>query len=372
MEHVKEVALRFAEEKDREAVGKHLVSADASVIEAMAALNRLSGDTMTLFAVDGEGRLIGSLTDGDVRRALIGGDSTESRVAEICNRNCVTLDADTPAGNTVSIARERNITLLPVVRQGYIIRLIDLRKRKGHVPAAAVLMAGGAGERLRPLTNSRPKPLLEVGGKAIIEYNISLLRSYGIEDIFVTVNYLKEQIESYVKDLEIREGIRGIRCVAEPEKLGTMGSVTLIPHISAPNLIVMNSDLLTDIDLEAMYLKHLETEADITMAVVPYTVSVPFAIVGHEGDRVTGIVEKPTYTHYANAGIYMMRRDAALELPKRRYLDAPDVIEDFIRGGKRVSQFIIRGQWTDIGSPDDYRHACDLMASRNADISGRQ
>ena len=122
----------------------------------------------------------------------------------------------------------------------------------------------------------------------------------------------------------------------------------------------MNSDLLTDLDLEAMYLKHIDTEAWLTMAVIPYTVSVPFAIIEHTGDRVEGLTEKPTYNYFANAGIYMLRREIAQSLPKGQFMDATDLVGSLLREGRRVSLFNLEGRWLDIGSPDDYRHACEL------------
>lgn len=339
---------------------RYLISADAGVVEALNALNSLSGDAMTLFVTDAQGRLTGSVTDGDIRRALIAGYSLDGRIGDIAKRDFKRLEEGKWDARTISAAREAGITLLPMVNEGRLVRLVDLRRMRGWLPAAGVLMAGGRGERLRPLTLDTPKPLLEVGGRPIIEHNIELMQSYGVEDIYITVNYLKERIMEYIGTRDEGQGTR-IQCVEEPRSLGTMGSLSLIEDITAPNIIVMNADLLTDINLEALWLKHLETEADLTVAVTPYTVSIPFAIMEHEGDRVTGLTEKPTYNYYANAGIYIMRREVKESLPKGRYLDAPDMIENIIQGGARVSQYVVEGRWIDIGSPDDYRHACELM-----------
>lgn len=336
-------------------IKKHLIGSEARIVEALDALNRLSGECMTLFVTDREGRVSGSVTDGDIRRALIGGRSLDDEVSLVCRSDFRSIDVEKGDYSVIAEARKAGVQLLPVLRDGFPVKFIDLRHARGWVSAAAVLMAGGAGERLRPLTLKTPKPLLHVGGRPIIDYNIELLREYGVDDIYVTVNYLKEQImEHFAPD-------RGVACVEETEKLGTMGSLSLIEDIHAPNIIVMNSDLLTDINLEAMWLKHLDTEAWMTVAVTPYTVSVPFAIMEHEGDRVTGLSEKPTYNYYANAGIYMLRAEVMEYLEKGKYLDAPDLIERLLGEGKRVSQYIVEGRWIDIGSPDDYRHACELM-----------
>lgn len=342
-------------------MNRYLISEDASVVEALNALNGLSGDAMTLFVTDADGRLTGSVTDGDIRRALIAGYSLDGQIGGISKRDFKRLEEGKWDARTISGAREAGITLLPMVCDGRLVRLIDLRRMRGWLPAAGVLMAGGRGERLRPLTLDTPKPLLEVGGRPIIDHNIALMQSYGIEDIYITVNYLKEKIVEYVGARYGGHGA-GIRCVEEPKRLGTMGSLSLIEGINAPNIIVMNSDLLTDVNLEALWLKHIETEADLTVAVTPYTVSIPFAIMEHAGDRVTGLTEKPTYNYYANAGIYIIRRDVKEALVPGRYLDAPDLIENIIKEGGRVSQYVMEGRWIDIGSPDDYRHACELMS----------
>lgn len=337
----------------------HLIRPEATIVEALEALNRLSGETMTLFVADSDLRLKGSLTDGDVRRALLSCHTLAATVGDICNKDCLRIREGDYETAVMQEARRKGVTLLPVVKEGIIISTIDLRSQRGLIPADGVLMAGGRGERLRPLTEKTPKPLLPVGGRPIIDLNVELMRDFGIRNIYVTVNYLKEQLKDHFGNTR-KEG-REVICVEEPVKLGTIGSLSLIEGFASPHIVVMNSDLLTDINLEEMYLKHVATEAFLTMAVVPYVVSVPYAIVEHEGDRVDGLTEKPTYNYYANAGIYMMRREVAESLPKGRHMDAPDLIESLLREERRVSQFKIEGRWIDIGSPDDYRHACEIM-----------
>lgn len=337
---------------------RHLIEGDKTIVEALEALNRISGETMTLFVKDGEGHLVGSLTDGDIRRAILAGRPLTERIDGVCRRDCLVISEEQNASSVIAGARERNIALLPVVdARGIIVSLIDLSRQRGLLPADGVLMAGGRGERLRPLTEKTPKPLLPVGGRPIIDYNVDLLRQFGISDIFVTVNYRKEMLIDHFSASPAGE----IRCVEEPRPLGTIGSLSLIEGLQHPHIVVMNADLLTDINLEAMYLKHIETEAWLTMAAVPYTVSVPYAIVDHDGDRIKGFVEKPTYNYYANSGVYMLRREALEFLTPGRRMDATDLIDILLLKGKRVSMYNIEGRWIDIGSPDDYRHACEVM-----------
>ena len=341
---------------------KHLIDSGASLRDAFGRLNSLSGGNLTLFVVDAEERLVGSLTDGDLRRAIIAGRTLETDVADVCRRPCMSLSDGADRLCAVSEARSRGVTLLPLTdSEGRITQFLDLRTLKAVLPIDAVLMAGGRGERLRPLTLDCPKPLLNVGGRPIIDYNIDELRANGVDNIFVTVNYLKEQIIEHFSDPRF-EGC--VRCVSEPRRLGTMGSLSLIPdeEFRHDNILVMNSDLLTTIDFQRLYLHHARSGAALTVAATPYTVSIPFAILRTEGSRVTGLTEKPTYNYFANAGVYIMRRDVARSIPHGEYLDAPDLIERLIDEGRPVEYFPIDGSWIDIGSPDDFRYANELMS----------
>lgn len=332
---------------------KHLISTNSTLREALAALNALSGDAMTLLAVDTDGRLQGTLTDGDVRRALLAGLSLDDAVEAAMHRNFRSLGSDMTAAELRS-ARSLGIRLLPVVNaDGRVSRIIDLSRQINRLPLRAMLMAGGRGERLRPLTDTVPKPLLEVGGRPIIDRNIDALRRVGVEDITVSVRYLAEQIEAHF------EGT-GVRCVRETEPLGTIGACSMLPADGPATTLLMNSDLLTNISLEDFYLHHEEQGNDITIATISHTVSIPFAILTTDGDRVTGIEEKPTYTHYANGGIYLIR-SAMLSSLKRERLDAPDFIAGAISQGAKVGHFPISGFWLDIGTPADFRQACELM-----------
>ncbi|MDE5870917.1 MAG: NTP transferase domain-containing protein [Muribaculaceae bacterium] len=343
---------------------RHIISGDASIRETLVALNELSGDSMTLFAVDSDAHLIGSVTDGDIRRALIAGHTTEDKARDIAFRNYISLASGSSPYDryyTVAKAREKRINLLPITEDGILTDIIDLRKMKSAIPADTVLMAGGRGERLRPLTLDTPKPLLKVGGKPIIDYNVESLLRYGVKDIYVTVNYLKEQIIDHFDDPKWRGRVH---CIEEPCRLGTMGSVALIDTLRHDYVIVMNSDLLTDIDFERLWRHHVDAGAVLTVATVPYTVSVPFAILKTDGDMVTGLEEKPTFNHFANAGVYIIDRNVLSDIKRGEYLDAPDFVESLIASGLKVSHFAIEGTWIDIGSPDDFRYANEVTSRR--------
>ncbi len=338
---------------------RHAVTCDTPMRECLVALNRLSGETMTLFVVDAEGRMAGTMTDGDIRRALIGGAAVTDTAERLMHREFMALRPDDTPYLKIAEARRRGIALLPQVdSEGFVEDIIDMRRQRSVLPVDAVLMAGGRGERLRPLTLAKPKPLLEVGGKPIIDYNVEELLANGISNIRVTVNYLKEQLTEHFAHPRF-EGC--VKCVEEPRRLGTMGSLSLVDDLANDFVLVMNSDILTTLDFEKLYLAHLSSGADLTMAVVPYTVSVPFSIIRTEGDFVTGLTEKPTYNYFAGAGVYLMNRELIERIAPGEYLDAPDFVESLIADGLNVGYFPIDGTWIDIGSPDDYRYADELM-----------
>lgn len=338
--------------KTESSLQKYLISGESNVRAALESLNRLSGDgAMTLFVVGNGGRLTGSVTDGDIRRALLRGLSLDSKVTDVMNTNFLYGRRDATLNETIRRAKKLGIVLLPVIDKDIPVEIIDLRQVSAAIPVDAVLMAGGRGERLRPLTDKMPKPLLPVDGKAVIDYNVEALERAGIENIFVTVNYMADKIRDHFRDWP---GRANITCVEEPKKLGTWGSLSLIEDFASDNIIVMNADLLTDIDFETFFDYHLKNGADFTMCGVPYTVSVPYAVMEIEDGNVKSLLEKPSFNYLANAGVYLMRRNLLDRLKKGEYMDAPDFINGLLRDGNKVLSFALEGRWTDIGSPEDY------------------
>lgn len=340
----------------------HTIQHTQTLRRALEAINRLSGSgAMTLFVTDGD-RLLGSLTDGDVRRALLAGVSLDAPVRDAMHTpaRTVTFPAAQPA-NVLKFKelRQRGITIVPVVdRYDNIVDVVDLRATRTRLPLRAILMAGGKGERLRPMTLTTPKPLLKIEGKAIIDYNIAALAACGITDITVTTRYLAEQLyEHFSRPVE---GVQ-VQCVTEDKPLGTIGSAALVEIPEEGNTLVMNSDLLTTVSFEDLYLRHDAEEADITVAVIPYQVSVPFAIISTDGPLITGIEEKPSYSYFANAGIYIFSNRILRRLDGESRTDATDLIADTIAAGGRVVYQPINGTWLDVGSPADFRQAAQLM-----------
>lgn len=339
----------------------HIIDHKTTLLEAIERLNRLSGSTMALFVVDGDGRMQGTLTDGDVRRGLLAGLSLSSAAIEAANHSFKALRGPLGAESVEFLRslRAGGISLVPRLDgDGRIIEVIDLHKTTTRLPVSALLMAGGKGERLRPLTLDCPKPLLKIEGKAIIDYNIEALTACGVTDITVATRYLAEQIEHHFE--KPVAGVR-VKCVREDRPLGTIGAASLVELAPEGTTLVMNSDLITSISFEEMFVKHQTSGADITIAVVPYQVAVPYAILSLDGERVTGLREKPSYSYYANAGIYMMKNSVLSTVGKDERTDATDLIERTIAMGGVVTYYPVKGTWIDVGSPTDFRQAAELM-----------
>lgn len=343
---------------------KHILPAEASVKDALDAINALSGGRMILFVTDADGMILGAVTDGDIRRALLRGVNVADNVKLAMNSRFTALTEDDNPAEVVAVGKRRHLRLIPVTHAGKLTDILDLDNITALLPMDAVLMAGGRGERLRPLTLTTPKPLLKVGDTPIIDRNVERLEKYGVKNIFVTINYLGEMIEEHFnkRNAENPTHYSVVRCVREPKRLGTLGSLALVEGLQNDTVLVMNSDLLTSIDFDKMWRHHTSTGAALTVGTVPYTVSVPYAIMRTDGSRILGLEEKPTYNYFANGGVYMMKRELLADIPRGEYLDAPDFIEKLIARGLRVESFPIEGRWIDIGSPDDFRAANELLA----------
>ncbi len=338
---------------------KFSISDTATLLEALTRLNELHSVSMTLFVIDEESRMVGTLTDGDVRRALVSGRNLELPIREVMHRNFASItEAEDIKG--LKEIRNRSITLVPLLdKEGHILDVIDLTRKRSSLPVDAVLMAGGKGERLRPLTLETPKPLLKIGSKAIIDRNIDRLIEFGITNISVTVNYLKEQLISHY-ELTQKDGVK-VNCVAEQKFFGTIGALKLVENFHNDTILVMNSDLLTDIDYEDFYLHFREHEAVMSAAAVPYTISVPYGIFNLEGREILSVSEKPVYNLYANAGIYLIRKEALDYIPEGEVFNATDLIDVLAAKGKKVIRYPLTGLWIDIGTPEEYRKAQDLI-----------
>lgn len=341
-------------------MNNHIINKDISLLEALSRINGVAPDPLVLFVLDEENRMVGTLTDGDSRRALIAGASVNDKVEKIMHRSFNYMKVE-GIDDVKEIKRQRELKmrLVPVLdKDNHIVEIINLERFKTRLPIDAVLMAGGKGERLRPLTETTPKPLLKVGDKCIIDHNIDRLIDYGVKHISVTVNYLKEQLEEHYT--EPRGGVQ-VQTVREPKFLGTIGSIRFVKEFYNDTVLVMNSDLFTNINYEDFYLHFKEHDADMSVAAVPYDVDIPLGILNLDGRNIIGLSEKPHFGYYANAGIYLIKKSALDLIPEDRMFHSTDLVEALIAAGGKVIRFPIGGTWIDIGTPQEYRRANDMV-----------
>lgn len=339
---------------------RHIILNSFTILDALNRINSIHEGPLVLFVVDSDNKVIGSLTDGDIRRALIKGVSVNETVEKAVHRdfNFLRKNVNDDVKN-IHIQRELKMKLVPILDENnQIYEIINLEKYKTQLPIDAVLMAGGKGERLRPLTEKTPKPLIKVGNKCIIDYNIDSLISYGIKNISVTVNYLGEQLEEHFK--EKRDGIK-INTVKEPKYLGTIGSIKFVETFYNDTILVMNSDLFTNIDYEDFYLHFKEHEADMSVAAVPYVVKVPYGVFNLEGRNIKGVTEKPTISYYANAGIYLIKKELLKRIPENEFYNATDFMSNLISNNHKVIRYPISGYWIDIGQHDELERAKEIV-----------
>jgi len=338
----------------------HRINKDITLIEALERINTLRPEPLVLFVLDNDGRMVGTLTDGDSRRALIAGASVTDKVEKIMHRdfNYMRVE-DIDDVKEIKRQRELKMRLVPILdKDKHIVEIINLEKYQSRLPIDAVLMAGGKGERLRPLTLETPKPLLKVGDKCIIDHNIDRLISYGVKHISVTVNYLKEQIEEH---FSAPRGEVKVQTVREPKFLGTIGSIKFVENFYNDTVLVMNSDLFTNINYEDFFLHFKEHDADMSVAAVPYNVDIPLGILNLDGRNITGLTEKPHFGYYANAGIYLIKKSALELIPEDKMFHSTDLVEALIAAGRKVIRFPLNGTWIDIGTPQEYKRALDMV-----------
>lgn len=334
---------------------KHLINQEATLMEGLARLNVLASDTI-LFVIDEDGKLVGSLTDGDIRRGLLKGLQLDSYVRDFIAKPPKIIQKGKYTAEQIIEYRKNNLKIIPVVdNEGRIQNIVNFRFHRSYLPVDAIIMAGGRGERLKPLTDNTPKPLLKVGDKPIIEYNIDRLVSYGIDDIWVSVRYLGEQIENHLKD----GGEKGatIKYIWEDTPLGTIGAVSKIKDLSQDYVLVSNSDLLTDLNYEDFFLDFIAKDAMLSVVTIPYHVEVPYAVLETDESHVRSFKEKPTYTYYSNGGIYLMKKECLDLIPREAFFNATDLMETLIAKGEKVASYPLHGYWLDIGKHEDFKKA---------------
>ena len=337
----------------------HCINCSLTIKDALIALNNLRNATLTLFVLNDNAQIIGTLTDGDIRRALVNGYGLDCTLDKVMHRDYKFICQKEFTVANLRSFRDRRIMFIPILDgENHVVDVVNLQKFKSKLPIDAVLMAGGKGERLRPLTEKTPKPLLEVGGKCIIDHNVDRLISYGVEHVNVTVNYLGEQIEEHFDTP--RDGVQ-VRSFREPKFLGTFGSIKFVDIFYNDTILVMNSDLFTNIDYEDFFLHFQIHDAEMSVAAVPYNISIELGILDLDGHNIKGLIEKPKYNYYANAGIYLIKKRALAEIPEDTFFHATHLVEKLIAQGKKVIRYPLNGTWIDIGTYQEYERAKELV-----------
>ncbi len=333
-----------------------LVRDDATIREAIRAIDESA--LQIALIVDIEQRLIGTVTDGDVRRGLLRGTALDTPVAEIMNRDPIACPVSLGREAALTVMRGSDVKQVPLVDDsGRVVGLeligdvIKRTERSNWV----VLMAGGLGQRLRPLTEDCPKPMLPVGGTPILEIILKNFVRQGFERFFLAVNYKAEMVRRHFGDGG-RWGV-AIDYIEERDKLGTAGALGLLPERPREPLVIMNGDLLTAINFASMLEFHAEHQATATMAVREHTVEVPFGVIDLADDYLAGLTEKPRYSWFINAGVYVIEPSVLDLVEPGLALDMPALFERVLKRNDKIAAFPIREYWRDIGRLEDLERA---------------
>ena len=341
----------------------YLVPFNSSVKNALIKLNNLGIDSI-LFVVNENYKLVGSLTDGDIRRGLIKGNNIDDEVHLFIQSNPKYVTKGSIDVRKIKELRDKKFKLIPVVdKQFKIVDVLNFRLKKSYLPVDVVIMAGGRGIRLKPLTDKTPKPLLKVGDKTIIDHNLDRLCNYGVTNFHITLCYLAEQIKNHLGDGK-NKGI-SINYIHEDVPLGTIGSLSKINNFKNDYILLTNSDILTNVNYEDFYLDCISKNADMSVISVPYNVDIPYAVINSDNDKINSFVEKPTYTYYSNGGIYLIKKSILNKIPKDKFYNATDLMDKLINDNNNIISYKISDYWLDIGKHQDFNKATNDIKKIN-------
>lgn len=333
-----------------------IISVDAKVVDALRIIDN-SGYQVAM-VVDHSGVLKGIITDGDIRRGLLRGLTLEASVTEVMNGYPVTIRFDDFSESALKQVPQNGRRHLPVLDAAG--RLVALEMAEPHQlsypsHSCAVIMAGGLGTRLHPLTQVTPKPLLPVGNTPILEHIINHLLEQGIRRFYVSVNYKAHMIESYFGDGH-KWGAE-ITYLHENDRLGTAGALGLLPEIPKHPFLLMNGDIVTSVNLKQMLAFHADQGASATIGAFAHEYQVPYGVLKMEGTRVMAIQEKPVIRKFVSGGVYTLSPHVLTLVKPGIALDMPDLIQQLVSFDHRVSAFPIHEYWIDIGRHDDLNRA---------------
>lgn len=332
-----------------------LIGPTSTIREAVETLDRAAMQVAVV--VDEEGRLRGVVTDGDVRRGMLKGLKLDEPVAAVMNARPTCASPSETRETLLALMQSKKVHQIPVVDdEGRLVGLevMDEILSVQPRPNTVLLMAGGLGTRLRPLTENRPKPLLKVGDKPILETILEKCKGYGLTRFAISVNYKAEMIEEYFGDGRER-GVQ-ITYLREPERRGTAGALALLDPRPRDPIVVMNGDLITDLNLSHLLDFHHRQGSTATMCVREHEFTVPYGVVELDGHRILSLHEKPKQNFFVNAGVYVIDPSVIDRVPSS-YCDMTDIFEDLIDAGEDTAVFPVREYWLDIGRPEDYERA---------------
>ncbi len=332
------------------------IAPDRTIHDAIRTIDE--GAIRIALVVDAENRLLGTVTDGDIRRGILKGIALDGPVTHVMNPRPIMARVEESREKILETMKQTRLHQIPVVDgQGRLVtvEILDDLLQAHHRDNWVVLMAGGLGSRLRPLTEDCPKPLLKVGSKPLLEIILDNFLEYGFRKFYLSVNYKAEMVKDHFGDGS-RWGIQ-IRYIHEDQRLGTAGALSLLPERPTLPVVVMNGDLLTKVNFQHLLDFHAEHDARATMCVREYDFQVPYGVVRIDNHRILSIDEKPVQRFFVNAGIYVLEPETLDCIPSSTCFDMPDLFLKLIGQNRETAVFPIREYWLDIGHIEDFARA---------------
>ena len=331
-----------------------IIKSSATLKHAVESLNKSA--LKIVLIVDEDNKFIGTIVDGDIRRALLRGLSLENNILQVVNKDSLTVNDKTASSDIYQLMKKNKIQQIPVInekRKLVGLEVDDILRNEKSLDNDFIIMAGGRGKRLKPLTNRIPKPMIEVRGKPIIDHIIHRAIDDGFKKFTISVNYLSHIIKNHLGDGN-KLGVT-IKYIEESEPLGTAGSLSLLSTNPKRNIVISNGDVLTNINYSDMLEFHTVNQADATMAVSLFEWGNPYGVVTLDGILLKSFEEKPTSNFLVNAGMYVLSPNALSQIPKQQYLDMPFFLDTLKTKGYKVVAFPTHESWLDIGKPEDLK-----------------
>lgn len=339
---------------DKDSCASFLVIENSDIRTVIAAIDK--GGLRIGLVINNKGKLLGTISDGDIRRGLLRGLTLDNSLLKIMNKSCLKANIQTNKDQISRMMRENAISQIPIISENndFIGLEIsdDLLPNKGRVslPNCALLMAGGRGKRLSPITDNCPKPLLQINGKPILEIILEQCIQSGIHNFYISVHYLAEKIISYFGDGSKWDV--SISYLHEEKPLGTAGALKLLPSDFQKSIVLINGDVLTKLNFHNLLKYHAINSADITICAREQILSSPYGVIEVDGINFKSMVEKPSFRQLVNAGIYVLRPSTIGLIREKEYLDMPDLIEISKKRNKKIIVYPMHEYWLDIGKPE--------------------